>query len=393
MHIVYVCADPEVPVFGSTGASVRLLQVVRIMAREHRVTVIAGRKGGKPPPDLADLAVLTLPSTVGRDAAEREQAARLAAAAVPGLIADAEKMQGPAGLIVEQYSVWSTGGMRAALARGIPGIVEVSAPLIDEQVRRGQLRDRVGAERVATTVFTDAAVMIAASPAVAAWVKERSPTPWRVRVLPAGVAVDRFRPRETRPRRPFTVGFVGSLTAAKGVDLLVAALCRMAEDTRLLIVGDGPELQPLRRAAEPLDARVVFTGALPVAAVPAALAQMDVTVAPYRPTAAEATPTRVLEYMAAGTAVVASAVRPLPSLIEDGRTGLLVPPGDVDALVEALERLRDEPAVRRALGAEARRSVCEHHTMEQMVQALFAIAGVGAQRVITLPAEDKVPLR
>ena len=392
MHVVYVCADPGVPVFGTKGASLHLQEVVRVLTRTfgHRVTVIAARKGTRPPQDLTDIPVLTLPSAAGRDAAAREQAARLAAAAVPGLIADAEATNGPAGLVYERYSLWSTGGMRAAAARGILGVLEVNAPLIDEQARHRHLHDRAGAEEVARTVFTDAAAVIAVSQSVAEWVRSRVATPSRVHVVPNGVDPDRFRPRTIPPRRTFTVGFVGSLKPWHGVDLLVEALCRMDSDARLLIVGDGPELQTLHRAAQPLGARAVFTGALLPAAVPAALAQMDVTVAPYPRAEAYFSPLKVFEYMAAGTAVVASAVGQLPSVIEHERTGLLVPPGEMEALVAAIVALRDQPALRRAYGAQARRVVCERHTWAQVVGRIFDLAGVRTQQVVTLPADERV---
>jgi glycosyltransferase involved in cell wall biosynthesis len=391
VHVIYVCADPGVPVFGSKGASLHLQEVVRVLTRRgHQVTIIAARKGTRPPQDLRDLPVLTLPSAAGVDAAAREHAARRAAAAVPGLIADAEAINGPAELIYERYSLWSTGGMRAAAARGIPGVLEVNAPLIDEQLKHRYLGDRAGAEEVARTVFSDAAAVIAVSQPVAEWVRCRVANPTRVHVVPNGVDPDRFRPRTIPPRRTFTVGFVGSLKPWHGVDLLIAALRRMDDHVRLLIVGDGPQLQDLRRAAKPLGERVVFTGALAPAAIPAALAQMDVTVAPYPPTEVYFSPLKVFEYMAAGTAVVASAVGQLPSVIEHDRTGLLVPPGDVDALAAAIASLRDQPALRRAYGAQARQAVCERHTWEHVVDTIFRHAGAGPHRVVTLPADDHV---
>jgi glycosyltransferase involved in cell wall biosynthesis len=391
MHVIVVCADPDVSVFGATAAALQVQDLVRVVGRRARVTLIAGRKGTRPPGDLAELTVLTLPSPVGRNTAEREQAARLSASAVPDLIADAESLHGPAAMIYERYSLWSTGGMRAAAGRGIPGVLEVNAPLVEEQAGQGRLLDRVGAQQVARTVFADAAVVVAVSEPVARWVRRQSADPRRVHVVPPAVDVSRFRPRVTPARRPFTVGFAGTLEPEHGVDRLIAAVEQMTDGVRLLIVGDGSQLRRLRRLAQPLGSGAVFTGALPPAALPAALAQMDVAVAPYLPSATAASPQAVLEYLAAGTAVVASAMAPLRMVVRDRETGLLVPPGDVEALAGALTRLRQTPALRQALGAEARRAATERHTREQVLDQVFDLAGLGRRRVVTLPVADHVP--
>lgn len=392
MHIVYVCADAGVPVLGTKGASLHVQEVVRVMGRNHHVTVIAARTGGGGSLRVPDGCVLTLPEVTGRDPAQREQAARLAAAAVPELITAAERASGPADLVYERYSLWSSGGMAAAAARGVPGVLEVNAPLIDEQARHRYLGDPAAAEQVAATVFTDASAVVAVSEPVAAWVRQRAPHRSRVHVVPNGVDPSRFHPRPPRARGPFTVGFVGTLKPWHGVDVLVDAMRRMDGDARLVVVGDGPQLEQLREAAQPLASRAVFTGALPPAAVADALAQVDATAAPYPPGEAYFSPLKVFEYMAAGTAVVASAIGQLPSLIEDGRTGLLVPPGDPEALARALLRLRTNPALRRSLGEAARRDVCERHTWDQVVERILGLAGL-EPRVVNLVADEARVMR
>ena len=385
MHIVYVCADPGVPVFGTKGASLHVREVVRVMARGHDVSLICARSGGEPPHDLGDVSVYTLPPVTGLDAAEREHAARRSAAAVTDCIAAAEAAHGPADLVYERYSLWSTGGMRAAAARAIPGVLEVNAPLIEEQARHRTLHDRRGAERVARTVLGDAAVVVAVSEPVAQWARRRSPSPARVHVVPNGVDPDRFAPPPTRTSDIFTVGFVGSLKAWHGTDLLVAAVRRLRHPPRLVIVGDGPERDRLEHLARPLGDRAVFTGALPPEQVPAALAQMDVTVAPYPRDATYFSPLKVFEYMAAGTAVVATAVGQIPSIIEHGRTGLLVRHGDPAALAGAIRRLQQEDLLRRSLGARARTVVRHLHSWTGIVEKILALARVVPATVIDLP--------
>jgi glycosyltransferase involved in cell wall biosynthesis len=79
-------------------------------------------------------------------------------------------------------------------------------------------------------------------------------------------------------------------------------------------------------------------------------------------------PNAVLEYMAAGRPIVATAVGATPELIEDGEHGLLVPPGDAGALARAIARLLDEPALARRLGEAARWRARERYGREAMVR-------------------------
>mgnify|MGYP001561056856 CR=1 FL=1 len=154
------------------------------------------------------------------------------------------------------------------------------------------------------------------------------------------------------------VGCVGGLSRHKGQAVLVQALGHLAEDRRLptlVLVGDGPERPRLESAAAGLQgrARVVFAGERPDAR--ALLPAFDLLVVPS--IEREGFGLAALEGMDAGLPVVASRLGGLPEVLEDGRTGLLVPPGDARALAVAIERLLANPEERRALGAAGRRQV------------------------------------
>jgi glycosyltransferase involved in cell wall biosynthesis len=106
--------------------------------------------------------------------------------------------------------------------------------------------------------------------------------------------------------------------------------------------------------------------------VPRYIRSMDIAVAPYPELDRfYYSPLKVLEYMAAGRPVVASAIGQLNELIEPDRTGLLVTPGDADALTRAIAELAGDPDRREALGAaaadEVRRSHLWTHRAEQIV--------------------------
>ncbi|HVR72949.1 MAG TPA: glycosyltransferase [Planctomycetota bacterium] len=129
--------------------------------------------------------------------------------------------------------------------------------------------------------------------------------------------------------------FVGDLSPEKGVpELLDAhdALHRRGIEASLHLLGDGP----LRGARRGASARAVFTGRVPQAELPCWHAAADLLVLPSH---AEGSPVTVMEALSSGLPVLASRVGGIPDLIEEGRTGWLVPPRDAQALTAALEKL------------------------------------------------------
>src|SRR5215467_1455209 len=151
---------------------------------------------------------------------------------------------------------------------------------------------------------------------------------------------------------------------------MIGAGARMAEVKKIL--ADGGSLDG-----------TAFTGLVPQEDGPAHLAACDVLVSPHVPnpdgTPFFGSPTKLFEYMAMGKAIVASNLDQIGEVLEHGRTALLVPPGDADALASALARLSDDPALRECLGAEARRVVLERHTWhahtQRTIDCLRQVAG------------------
>jgi len=158
---------------------------------------------------------------------------------------------------------------------------------------------------------------------------------------------------------------------------MFALLATRYPESRLLLVGDGTARPSLEQqaAALGLDQAVLFTGPVTPSEVPGLLASMDVAVAPY-PDLANFyfSPLKVYEYMAAGLPIVASQLGQIEKLIEPEIDGLLVPPGDVPALVAALERLKGNPELRLRLGQTARAKVIRDHTWDGAVQRILALA-------------------
>jgi glycosyltransferase involved in cell wall biosynthesis len=156
-------------------------------------------------------------------------------------------------------------------------------------------------------------------------------------------------PALDRPR----IGYVGRLAPQKRADRLVEAFGRMRAPAALVLVGDGPDRALVRRlsATSPARERITEVGFVDHATVPAVMASLDVLVLP---SAYEEMGSVLIEAMAAGLPVVASAVGGIPEVVRHGETGLLVPPDDVDALAAALDRLVGDPDLRSRLAAGAR---------------------------------------
>lgn len=185
-------------------------------------------------------------------------------------------------------------------------------------------------------------------------------------VVPNGLdarAYGEAAPRNTCHR----VITVANLRPEKSHETLIVAAAMLATSCphlRYQIVGDGArrrELEALARA-QGVERIMEFVGHRED--VPALLASSDVFVLPSR---SEACPNGVLEAMAAGLPVVASAVGGLLELIESGRTGVLVPPSDPEPLARALKALYDDPGGAAAIGASARREVLARYSFERMV--------------------------
>ena len=344
MRVAYVCADPGVPAFGTKGASVHIQEMVRAWrAKGAQVRLYLVQVGDDVPADLAEVPVTHVPvaksadgGTAARERAQREAAAALAEA----VLADGVDV------VHERYSLFSTALATITESSSAVGLLEVNAPLIEEQATHRELVDVEGADRALQTQAGAADRVLAVSEPVSAWVRGRVPSA-RVVVTPNGVDPQRVRAVRHDPEDTPTVVFVGTLKPWHGVEHLLEAAALARRPWQVRIVGDGPQARSLRARASELGLDVDFRGAVTPAEVPAQLQGAHVAVAPY-PDGQDQyfSPLKVLEYSAAALPVVASDVGQLGDLVHDGVTGLLVPPSDPAALAAAVDGLElvEDPA-------------------------------------------------
>jgi sugar transferase (PEP-CTERM/EpsH1 system associated) len=197
-------------------------------------------------------------------------------------------------------------------------------------------------------------------------------------VIPNGIDVKHFKNlykdnkmRSTYhlPRDVPVIGTVTRLNRVKRLDVLLQAI-ELLQETHGVIVGEGPEHEYLKAQATRLglSERISFTGHQ--RDVRPWLAAFDIFVLS---SDWEGMSNALLEAMAAGLPVVATAVGGTPEVVVEGETGFLVPPRDPEALAEAILRLLRDPDLRRRMGEAGRKRVAEHFSVEQMVQKTEAL--------------------
>lgn len=391
MRLVYVNADNGIPIFGDKGASIHIQEMVRAFASlDCDLRILTAREGAGTPGDLAGLTeAIQSPedpvSLSGREDKERlyiETARRMQARLI-ALHAD-----WPFDLIYERYSLWSAAGVRAARQLGVPCVVEVNAPLVEEQAAYRKLILQETAREIEAEVFANAHALMAVSKPLGEYVIERGAAAADLHITRNAVDASRFHPGALPAEIPgipgdaYVVGFCGSLKRWHGVEVLLSAFRHLKlrlPKAHLLIVGDGPKrgwVEGFVQGAGLMES-VTLTGWQPHDTLPGLLARMDVATAPYPQSDNHYfSPLKLFEYMASGRPIVASRIGQTADVIRHGQNGLLVPPGDADALVEALLTLRIDPELARRLADTAAEEGGKHDWKRNAQAVLDAVPAV-----------------
>lgn len=201
-----------------------------------------------------------------------------------------------------------------------------------------------------------------------------APQHWhKLHIIHCGVEPERYAPG-ARSERP-TLLFVGRLAAVKGVPVLFDALTEVVQShpkVLLRLIGDGPERPALEARAKEmgLQDHIEFCGYKSQAEVAEALANTDVFVLP---SFAEGVPVVLMEAMASQVPVVTSMVAGVPELVEDGVSGLLLPPGAAPPLANALNRLLSDADLRADMGRAGQAKVARDFVSAKEAEKLMKV--------------------
>ena len=249
--------------------------------------------------------------------------------------------------------VYESHGVSSVVAEEMPRLLGHPAPPASpRKLRRLDRRER--------RVWTHAGAVVAITQALANDLKQRYGSRPGVYVVRDGARAQPECP-PVRPDQPPTAGYAGHLYPWKGVDVLVRALA-LAPSIRGLIVGGHPQ-EADRNRVEGLvrelgiESRVDFAGLVPPGHVARALEPATSLVLPNTATAISeryTSPLKLFEYLALGRPIVASDSPAIREVLRDGETALLVPPGDAQALADALMRLSRDAALAAKLAAAAK---------------------------------------
>ena len=242
-----------------------------------------------------------------------------------------------------------------------------------------------------------AAAVLTPSPVTRDYLLTRGVPAAKLTVIPNGVDLDLFRyqaPRWRSPGEPLQLLYFGILAAWQGVDLAVRAVALVAakEPVGFTVIGRGTraQVQALERLAAKLGIgdRVCYRPPVPQAALLAHLHAADATLVPLalndRNLVQGCCPLKLLESMAAGRPAIASDLPVTRALGRSEREFLLVKPGAVQPLADAILRLAAQPALGQRLAAQARQWVEAHYTWERAGAALAAVY----QELETRPGRD-----
>jgi len=359
MRVTLLCLDPGVPFGGVKGCSIHLRSVARALLRAgHSVRVVCAREGPAVD-DVPGHSLHTAPPGTGD-------------AALESMLADSD-------LVIERLALLAPEGASAAERLQIPHVYEVNAPLDREATEHRGFTRGAEARAAFQRGFSRSNGAIAVSDEVAQWVRRLAPSGFRVRVVPNGVDPVFFEePSEPATRRAalrvpasraFRIGYVGSFKPWHDLDSLIDAAALLGEirPVELVMVGHGPSVPDVLRRTHARGVPVTLVGAVPHADVPALMLRCDAVAVTYATADAYFSPLKLVEAMAVGRPVVASATPSCRRVLRHMETGLLVEPGNSSALAAAFGLCARDPVLGARLGAAARQEARAHRTWDAVI--------------------------
>jgi glycosyltransferase involved in cell wall biosynthesis len=286
--------------------------------------------------------------------------------------------------VIQYHHRFQRAGMRASHELGAPLLLRVEALEVREERQWGVRRPGYGRIVEATgelPLFRAADLLLPVSRQVDEQLSEAGLESARRYVLPNGVDVDAFSPGDPDPRlidlpqarNRFVVGWIGGFRPFHGLKMIpeiAAQLSTRVPEAVLCLVGSGPLWRSMA-ARTRLARNVVMVPAVAYSQVPHWLRTFDACLLLAPPGSFHYSPLKLREYMACGRPIVAPSIGEVPSVVSDGKEALLVPPGDVQAVVRAVERLARDRELRARLGKGARIAATRNESWDVRARSLF----------------------
>lgn len=388
MRVCYVCSDLGIPLNGHKGASAHVRSFIKALSGEGHDVVAVVSEGA----DLTcvDVPVVTIDRATVQEYEPQRENLRVHRAlrhiwnnpkveqhvrAVVNSF-DAE-------VIYERYSPFSIAGVLCAREMNMPHILEVNALLSEEgKVYRSQALSEASVY-LESVALHETSLIVTVSQSLCDAIVARGIDRDKVLVVPNGVDEMFFDASDislkAQYRDKVVIGFVGSLKPWHGIDILMETFSLLMHDERfhLLIVGDGPERKKLNALHKLHPGRITLTGNVRHDRIPDYLHAMDIAVAPY-PALDEFyfSPLKVLEYMAAGKAIVATNIGQIADLLSHRETGWLIDKPEPQAFADAIAAIAHDGELMTQLGRTASQIAKTEHQWTERVALIMRHAVV-----------------
>ena len=292
---------------------------------------------------------------------------------------------GPIDLVYERYALASGTAFEFAKRAGIPFVLEVNAPLEDEEARYRESAGKASPDQdLRRAMFRDADLVLAVSSSVASYALKSGATTENVQIRPNGVDLDRFKPRrdddplrgELAPEGSFLIGFHGRLRPWHNLPMLVSVVHVLLEEgalLHLLLIGEG-DYSGLVEGVLPPETCTIRPW-VPHSEIGSYVACYDALVMTHSARVPfYFSPLKLYEAMAAAVVPVAPRLGDLASLLEHGRNACLFEPDDEQSLISSLRELIEEPGLRAEI-ARGARSLAVENSWEGIARDVLTVRG------------------
>ena len=385
MKICYLCQDLGISVDGQKGASAHIRGFVSALANHgNDITILTPKALEK---DFEKAKIKVIKPLNFLNGLPKEDNIHLTRALKHLLFNGAVEMalreeisSNKPDFIYERLSPFSGACSIIAKQNNIPHFLEINTPLADQGKKYRAMALSDVCEYMEKTTFANTSLIFATAMELKTWLINQGVSEEKIFIRPTAVDSTLFSNEPPSIKDQFkdkiVLGFVGGLKPWHDIEFLIKAFKIIAKDPKyhLLIVGDGTMRSAIKKLIKELPDRVTWTGAINQEDVPKYVSSMDICVAPYpNLDFFYYSPLKVYEYMAAGKPVIATKIGQLNEIVQEGVTGNLINPGDINSFVEAIKRLGNDSNLRISFGKAARVDALQNHTWEKRAETFLNV--------------------